>query len=83
MSFLRKIERIQPREKNRIQVDLKQVVEIFQVLTGERIGGPVAAGHGVHEGIHGTPDHHEKRIPYRVLPAATQGCMFQDMSDTG
>ena len=51
MAFLGEIQRVQAREEHRIQIHIQQVVEVFVVLGSKRVGSPVAAGHGVHEGI--------------------------------
>src|SRR5690606_36217928 len=51
------------------------------VLAGEGVGGPVAAGEGVHEGVQGPADHHEEGIAHRVFLAATQHGVLEDVGD--
>ena len=51
MSFLRKIQRIEAREEDSIEIYRQQIIEIFLILGCERIGGPIRTGKGVHEGI--------------------------------
>ena len=79
VSFLRKVERVQSREKHGIEVDIEQVAEILSVLRGERIGGPVRAGERVHKRIQRSPQHHEKRVPNRVPLTATQRRVLEDV----
>src|SRR5690606_35194673 len=53
MALLGEVQLVQAREEHGVQVDLEQVVEVLPVLAGEGVGGPVAAGEGVHEGVQG------------------------------
>ena len=83
VAFLGKIQRVQLGEKHRIQVHRQQVVKVLAVHAGKRIGGPVAAGEGVHKGVQRTPDHHEKRISDRITFATTQRRVLKNMSHPG
>ncbi len=83
VAFLGEIAFVQQGEERRVQIDIQQIVEILFVLTGERVGGPIAAGEGVHEGVERAPDHHEERIAHRVAPAAAQRGVFEDVSHAG
>ena len=51
MSLLQEIEFIQPGEKCRIQIDIQKIVEVFSVLAGKRVCGPVTTGECIHESI--------------------------------
>ncbi len=83
VAFLGEIPFVQQRKKGRVQINIQQVVEILFVLTGEGVGGPIAAGEGVHEGVERTPDHHEKRIAHRIAPAAAQRGVFENVRHAG
>ena len=83
MAFLGKVQRVQPGEEYRIQVHRQQVVEVLAVHAGERVGGPVAAGKGVHKGVQGTPDHHEKRVANGITLTAAQCRMLENVRNTG
>ena len=83
VAFLGEVAFVQQREERRVEIDIQQVVEILFVLAGERVGGPVAAGEGVHEGVERTPDHHEERIAHRVTLAAAQRGVFEDVGHAG
>ena len=83
MAFLGKIQLMQTREKHRIQIYVEQVFEVFIVLGRKGVCGPVAAGHGIHKGIQRAARHHKKRIAYRVLLAAAQCGMFQNVRHPG
>ena len=83
MALLREVERTQMGEEHGVEIDLQQVVEVLVVLAREHIGGPVAAGEGVHEGIERTPGHEEKRVSHREALAAAEHGVLQDVRDAG
>ncbi len=81
--FLGEIQRVQPREKYGVQIDLQQIVEILAVLAGEGVGRPVRAGKRVHERVEGAAQHHEKRVAHREALAAAQRGVLEDMCNAG
>ena len=83
MPFLSKIKFVQTAKKDRIQIDIQQVEEVFAVLTGEWIGGPVRAGERIHKGIQRAPGHHKEGVTYRILFTATEAGVLQNMRHTG
>ena len=83
MAFLQEIQLIEPRKEYRIEIDREQILVVFAILTGKGIGGPIAAGHGIHKGVERTAGHHEKRVAHRVLLRATERGVFQYMRHAG
>ena len=83
VSFLGEVQRIQPREEHRIEIHIQQVVEVFAVLAGKRVGGPVRAGERVHEGVKRPAQHHEKGIAHREALAAAQRRVLEYVGDAG
>ena len=79
MTFLGKIQRIEAREEDSIEVYRQQIIEIFLILGCERIGGPIRTGKGVHEGVERASQHHKKGIAHRVFFATTQNRMLENM----
>src|SRR5690606_15856144 len=82
-AFLGEVEFVEVGEEHRVEVDLEQVVEVLAVLAGEGVGRPVAAGEGVHEGVHRTPDHHEEGVAHREAAAAAQRRMLEEVRHAG
>ena len=83
MALLGEVQGVQAREKDRVQVDIQQVGKVLAVLAGKGVGGPVAAGKGIHEGVQRAPQHHEERVAYRVAFAAAEGSVLKDVGDAG
>jgi hypothetical protein len=81
--FLGKVQRVQAGEKHRVQIHVQQVGKILAVLAGKGVGRPVTAGKGVHEGVEGTPQHHEKRVAHRIALAAAERSVLKNMGDAG
>ncbi len=82
MSFLGKIQGVKAREKDRIKIDIQQIIKIFLVLAGKGIRGPVTAGKRVHKRIERAPDHHKEWVAHRILLTATERRVLQNMSHT-
>ena len=62
---------------------MQKVVKVFSVAAGKGICRAIAAGKGVHKGIQRAADHHKKRIAHRVLFAATQRRVLQNVCHAG
>ncbi len=71
MTLLSKVEGVELREKDRIQIYRQEVVEVFHVAAGEGVGGPVAGGEGIHERVERPANHHEERIAHREALTTT------------
>ena len=83
VAFLRKIVGIEAREEHRVEVDVEQVEEVLAVLAREGVGGPVAAGERVHEGVQRAARHHEEGVAHGVLLATAQRGVLQDVRHPG
>ena len=81
--LLGEVQRIQPREEHRVQVDIQQVIEVLAVLAGKGIGSPVGTGKGIHESVQGAAQHHEEGVAHRIALAAAQRGVFEDVGDAG
>ncbi len=78
-SFLLEYERGEPRIENRIQVNVDQVVEILDVLAGDRIAGLVGVSEGVEKSLQGTFYKLHERFLHRVFPGTAKDRVLQDM----
>ena len=83
VTLLGKIQWVKLGEKHAIEVDRQQIVEVFPVHAGERIGSPVAAGKGIHEGVQRPPDHHEEWVANRKTLTAAKRGMLENVSNAG
>ena len=79
MAFLRKVHRVELREKHCVQVNLQEVIEVFAVLARKWIGRPIACRKGVHKRVQRPLYHHEEWIANRESLAATKGGVLKDV----
>jgi len=82
-ALLLEVVRRQAREEHRVEVHIDQVVEVFQVLAGDRVDGLVGVGHRVQKGLKRALDQLDKRIFERIFARAAQHGVLEDMRDPG
>jgi len=83
MPFLAEIPFAEQGKEDGIKVDGEQIEEILAILAGEWIEGPVAGGHGIHEGVEAALEHREEWIAHREAPRAAEYGVFKNMGDAG
>src|SRR5210317_109840 len=81
MTFLCEVQFIETRKECGVKIDLQQIIEIFGVFTGKRIGSPIATCESIHESVERTPNHHKKGIAYRIFLTAAHSSMFEYMGN--
>ncbi len=69
------------REEHRVEIDVDEIVEVLEVLAGDRIGGLVRKGHGVEEGVHRALDQLDERLLDRIFARPAEHRMLEDMRD--
>ena len=70
------------RVKNRIQINVHQILEILVITAGYRITGLIRVSHGIQEGIQGTLNKLYKWILQREFPGSAQNAVFQYVRNT-
>ena len=78
-SFLLKDQGGKARIENRVQIDVDQVVEILDVLAGDRITGLVGVGEGIEKGIERAFYEFHERFFHRVFSGTAKDRVFKDM----
>jgi hypothetical protein len=71
--------RVEAGVKDRIEINIDEVVEILYVLTGYRVARLVRVGHGIEKGLERTFQKLHKGLLQRVFPRAAQNRMLQDV----
>jgi hypothetical protein len=71
--------RVEPGVKNRIQINIDEVVKILDILTGYGIASLVRIGHGIEKGFERTLQKLHKGFLQRIFPGAAQDRVLQDM----
>ena len=69
--------------KDRVQVDMHQVLEVRFIAAGHGIHSLVGIGHRVEEGVERSLYKFNKGILYREVPRSAQNCVLNNMRDTG
>ena len=82
-TFLAQVVRRDERVKDRVQVDLDQVVEVLQVGARHRVGRLVGRGEGVEKGVQRPLEQLHEGLLERILLRAAQHRVFQDVGNTG
>ena len=70
---------INVRIKDRVQVDMHQILKILIVAARHRITGLVRICHGVQERIQGSFDQFYERILKRKFPGSAENTVFENM----
>ena len=83
MALLAKAGRVQAGEEDRVQIDVHQIVEVFAILGGKRIEGPVRGRKGVHEGAQTPFEHGEEGVAHRKFFRAAQDGVLQNVGHAG
>ena len=75
--------RRQPRVEDGVEVDVDEVVEVLQVLAGNRVAGAVGVGEGVEEGLQRSLEELDEGLLHRVLAGAAEDGVLEDVGDAG
>ncbi len=78
-SFLQKSLTSKQWLKERICVNIKQIIKILSNRTCSRVQSHIRAGQGIHICIHTPLGYHGKRISYRKTTASGKNSMLNDM----
>lgn len=82
-SFLFEDVRIQQWIKDRIQVNIDKVIEIFMILACNRIASLVRISESVQKGLQRPLKELHKGLFYRVFSGATKYTVLKDVGNTG
>ena len=82
-TFLLEGVRSDPRIKNRVKIDIDEVVEIPEILACDRIAGLVRKGHRIEEGVQRAFHELDEWFLHRVLARAAKHGVLKDVGDAG
>ena len=71
------------RIKNRIKIDIDQVIEVSEILACDRIAGLVRKGHRIKEGVQRAFHELDEWFLHRILARAAKHGVLEDMGDAG
>ncbi len=66
-----------------IEVDGHEILKVLSIGGGKGIEGMVGGSEGIHEIGQGAREHLEEGIPNRILLAAAEGRVLEDVGDAG
>ena len=69
--------------EDRIEVDIDEIVEVLDVLTGYRVAGLVGIGEGIEKGLEGALQEFDEGFFDRVFARTAEDRMLQDVSHPG
>src|ERR1700741_4432984 len=82
-TFLLEGVRSDPRVKNRIKIDIDEVVKIPEILACDPIAGLVRKGHRIEEGVQRAFHELDEWVLHRILARAAKHGVLENVGDTG